>query len=52
VLDFKNIKEIFEKYVLRRWRKDAKSQINIELYDDCGEIDPTIAIENRYLSLG
>lgn len=52
VLDYKNTKEIPEKYVLRRWRKDAKSGVNMEPYDDFDEIDPTVAIENRYLSLG
>ncbi|KAJ4755030.1 Protein FAR1-RELATED SEQUENCE 5 [Rhynchospora pubera] len=52
VLDYKNTKEIPEKYVLRRWKKDAKSRVNMELYDDSDEIDPTTAIENRYASLG
>ncbi|RWW49038.1 hypothetical protein BHE74_00044849 [Ensete ventricosum] len=52
VLDYKNIKEIPEKYILKRWRKDVKDGILINKYDGSNEIDPTVAIANRYASLG
>ncbi|XP_074564961.1 protein FAR1-RELATED SEQUENCE 5-like [Curcuma longa] len=52
VLDFKNIKEIPQKYILKRWRKDVKDGLSISIYDGSNEIDPTIAIANRYASLG
>ncbi|KAG6476669.1 hypothetical protein ZIOFF_065915 [Zingiber officinale] len=52
VLDFKNIKEIPQKYILKRWRKDVKDGLSISRYDGSNEIDPTIAIANRYASLG
>ncbi|WOL02384.1 protein FAR1-RELATED SEQUENCE 5-like isoform X1 [Canna indica] len=52
VLDYKNIKEIPEKYIMKRWRKDVKDGILIHKYDSSNEIDPTVAIANRYASLG
>ncbi|CAL9198936.1 unnamed protein product [Musa hybrid cultivar] len=52
VLDYKNIKEIPEKYILKRWRKDVKDGVLINKYDGTNEIDPTVAIANRYASLG
>ncbi|XP_008786389.2 protein FAR1-RELATED SEQUENCE 5-like [Phoenix dactylifera] len=52
VLDHKNIKEIPEKYILKRWRKDVKVGLSINYYDGSSEIDPTVAIASRYTSLG
>ncbi|KAK8921611.1 Protein FAR1-RELATED SEQUENCE 5 [Platanthera zijinensis] len=51
VLDFRNIKELSQQYILKRWRKDAKTG---SLRDNPGLLldeDPKLSIAKRYNSL-
>ena len=50
VLDFMNIKQLPEKYYLKRWRKDAKAGKEIPV-ERLNELNPKLDMANQYSSL-
>ncbi|WOK94751.1 protein FAR1-RELATED SEQUENCE 4 isoform X1 [Canna indica] len=51
VLDFRNIKELPPQYILKRWRKDAKSGRLSENHGIALDSDPKLSVSKRYNSL-
>lgn len=51
VLDFRHVKELPQLYVLKRWRKDAKSGSSRENYGFTYDGDPSLSLSNRFSSL-